>query len=502
VVGVVARSPLQGLLDSLGDSIKFEHLDAGRRMPLASRVGSGIVIDARGHVVTLASVVSGASDVVIVSLLDGRRIEASVTGLDDYSGLAVLQAAVGVESLKPVSFAQSDTVKVGSLVTTLSSPGGDAGGAPVYSVGFVAGLGISPGPVRRGSYIKLNVPSAPGAGGGAVLDTKGRLVGIVFGADAPPAKARGPIRWEAHTPEGQEGATRWKIHVPEEEEPAEPEPVIPPDISIHILEALHRAGVAGGGVSYAVPAGVVRHVSEEILRTGSVKRGWVGVKIEEAEPGEVRLVSVVPGSPAERAGLLPGDRILTYGLGASAEEPLTSSTFLVDSLASASPGTPLRLGLQRDDKRFTISLVLADAPQTPRRRMELNPFPSPPGMRRPILGIDVDQEVDDEARERLGAPPGIGLLVLKVHDESRAEASGMQEGDLLVEALGFPLRTLADLRRALREQGGDEMTVTVIRDRRKVKLEVPPAIAVAPTPQPAPAPPPAPPSRRAPRPRP
>jgi serine protease Do len=158
----------------------------------------------------------------------------------------------------------------------------------------------------------------------------------------------------------------------------------------------------------------------------------------------------------------------------------------------------MKISVLRDDRKLSFALILGESPQTPRRRLGGGPPPFPPMMRRPVLGIEVDQDLDDEVRRRLGAPAGIGLLVVRVQGESRAEEAGMKEGDLIVEALGSPLRTLIDLRHALREQGGREMIVKVIRDRREMTLEVPPAPPAPPAPQ-APPSAPSPSPRRAPR---
>src|SRR5262249_11918254 len=155
---------------------------------------------------------------------------------------------------------------------------------------------------------------------------------------------------------------------------------------------------------YAVPGNLVKRVSDQIIRTGSVRRGWVGMKIEESEPGEVRLLALVPGGPAERAGLLTGDRIVAFD-----DEPLTSSGPLADGISSTPPGTSVKLGLEREGRRMNISIVLGEspAPPSPPRVSSLAPPapapttpPSPPApappmtfrfkMRAPVLGVDLD----------------------------------------------------------------------------------------------------------------
>jgi len=144
-----------------------------------------------------------------------------------------------------------------------------------------------------------------------------------------------------------------------------------------------------------------------------------------------------------------------------------------------------------------VSLALAESPETPFRR-PLAPEVRAFRLRSPVLGVEVDVDTDDETRERLGAPVGVGLLVQKVYNASRAMRAGMKEGDILLEAMGETISDLEDLRRTLRRQGPQVMEIKVMRERREVTLKVPPDLG-APVPPAAPTPPPPPsPSRRPP----
>ena len=485
VVGVIARSRVEDLLDALGQGVHIEgRLEESTGGPMAKRVGSGVVIDSKGHIVTLASVVSGASEISVVSST-GQRLPAQLRGLDDGSGIAVLVLAEPV-SLRPIRFGDSDTLKPGALVTTFASAIGDSGGAAAYSLGFVSGMGVSLGPLHRGSYLRLNAHSAPGGGGGPVLDAQGRLAGIVFGGGGENEPGSAAIRWIEKTPRPE------RVPAPPEDSD---EDVVSPDHSVRILRALHRSWSQGSGVSYAVPGNVVRRVASEIIQSGYVRRGWVGVRIEEDEPGEVDLLSVVPGSPAEAAGLMPGDRIVSYGIGAQSRQTLTSSAVLVDQIASSAPGVTLKLGILRDNAPKTITLVLGEAP--PAARPQEGP-PGMPGMPRlhaslmrmlrPTLGVEIDQAAGEDALRSLGSAQGAGLLILKVHDRSRAQEAGMQAGDLIVEAMGLPISTLESLREALHVQGDHVMPVKVLRQRRELILSVQPVPEPPPPPE-APDPP-------------
>ncbi|HKY32772.1 MAG TPA: PDZ domain-containing protein [Candidatus Polarisedimenticolia bacterium] len=449
VVGVVARARLDQMLEGLGGQIRIEPPRSPRgEEPLARRIGSGVVLDDRGHVATLASVVSGAAEVFVLHA-DGARLQAAVRGVDDDSGLAVL-AVDPHGTLRPPRLGEAEGLKVGSLVTTL---GAARAGSASYSVGFVVGKGVSSGPIRRGPYLKLDAYTAPGAAGGPVFDSAGRLVGILFGAGGPDVP-RGPgvITWETAPGEEQDEAGDTSRER---------------DRRLQVLRSLHRAGSAGAGISYAVPIEVVRRVSEEIIRSGGVKRGWLGVTIESSEPGDVRLTRVFEGSPAQSAGLRVGDRILRVD-----GEPVASAEKLVETIALSPPGRSMRLQVQRQGQRIDVPLVLSQRPGPAPR----HPLPRPERSRRAAMGV-VIEEADDASRRLTGLPEGFGLVVRHVMEDSRAEEAGLRPGDVIVEMGEREIRALADLRAALRSQGSsDPLQVRIMRGRTPLTLPLPPPI--------------------------
>ncbi len=444
VVRVVARSRLEKLLENIGE-VEIDRMHA----PITQRIGSGVVLDRSGHVVTLASVVTGSDEVMIVPN-GGDELTASIRGIDEVSGLSIL-AVQRPEALEPVEFGDSDGLEVGSVVTALAGPAGEH---PSYTLGFVSGTGISTGRSRRGSYIRLDAASRPGSGGAAVFDRQGRFVGLVFGAQVD--RRADAVTWEQ----------AFDVDLDE----------------AGLLKALHRAGEIGGGVSYAVPGNVVRRVSRQLIDSGEVKRSWIGITLEEGEAGRVKLIDVQAGSPADQAGLIKGDTLISLN-----GEPLTLSAVQIDEIVINPPGTRVNVDIRRGDKVLTLPLELGAPPQQ-RRRAPRHSIHSA----HPVLGVRVE-DADASLRTSLGAPPDRGMIVRQVYPGSRAAAAGLRPDDLIVEALGIPARTVHDLHRALDRQPPDEMMeMMILRSGRSLVLQVPPP--PAPPDSPAPPAPTAPPS--------
>jgi serine protease Do len=288
---------------------------------------------------------------------------------------------------------------------------------------------------------------------------------MLFGAEEPRDRARDLLRW--HT---DAASRRAKAPAELEHERKQIE------VSVSsALAALRRPGSEGSAVSYALPANIVRRVTREIIESGTARRGWLGVTVDDRGPGEIVVAEVASNSPAARAGLESGDRVIIVN-----GQPVEGSWTLMQSVASAGPGDPMKIVVLRDGKQVPANVQLGTAP---RQQYSWTFTPSPPLPPRPVLGVRVEQPDADEL-ERLGAPGGAGMLIAEVHEESRAEKAGLLEGDLVIRALGIPVRSLADLRRALRDQPGDKhMEMVVLRAGHEVRLMVPPP------PPPPPAPP-------------
>jgi serine protease Do len=297
---------------------------------------------------------------------------------------------------------------------------------------------------------------------------------MLFGAEEPRDRARDLLRW--HT---DPHATSRRARPPVEIEMEHERRQIEESVS-SALAALKRPGSEGSAVSYALPANIVRRVTREIIESGTARRGWLGVTVDDRGPGEIIVAEVASNSPAARAGLESGDRVIIVN-----GQPVEGSWTLMESVASAGPGDAMKIVVMRDGKQVPANVQLGTAP---RQQYTWTYTPSPPLPPRPVLGVRVEQP-DHEELGRLGAPDGAGMLIAEVHDQSRADQAGLLEGDVIIRALGIPVRSLADLRRALRDQpAGKHMEMVVVRDGHEVNLMVPPPPPPPPAP-PAPAPP-------------
>jgi serine protease Do len=272
--------------------------------------GSGVIVDAqRGYVLTANHVVARVSNVQ-VTLKDGRRFEARVVGRDPDTDIAVLQLK-GAGGLKAIPMGDSDKVEVGDFVLAVGNPFGL--GQTVTS-GIVSALGRT-GLGKQGyeDYIQTDAAINPGNSGGALVNMRGQLIGI----------------------------------------------------NTAILSS------SGGniGIGFAVPINMARRVMEQLIAHGQVRRGRIGVSIQDLPPDGRRaaegalVAEVLPGSAAERAGIRKGDVILAIN-----GVPVRSAAQVRNTVGLTPVGHQVLITLERSGAKYDVNVEVAPANNTPERR--------------------------------------------------------------------------------------------------------------------------------------
>jgi serine protease DegQ len=276
----------------------------------ASSLGSGVIVSASGFVLTNHHVVE-AADEIEVALADGKKLLAKVVGNDPETDLAVLR--VSAENLPSITFGSSDALKVGDVVLAIGNPfgvGQTVTGGIVSALGRT-GLGIN----TFENFIQTDAAINPGNSGGALIDAGGNLVGI--------------------------------------------------------NTAIFSRSGGSMGIGFAIPVSTAKMVLEQIVKTGGVTRGWIGVEVQEITPtlaesfklGGQRgalIAGVLRGGPADKAGVKPGD-VLVEVQG----KPVADPTAMLNLIAALPPGAPARMKLRRQgqDVEATINVGRRPKPQ-------------------------------------------------------------------------------------------------------------------------------------------
>lgn len=272
-------------------------------------LGSGVIVSPEGYILTNNHVVDGA-DEIEVTLSDSRRAIAKVIGTDPETDLAVLR--ITLDRLPVIALGNSDTLQVGDKVLAIGNPFGV--GQTVTS-GIVSALGRNQLGINTfENFIQTDAAINPGNSGGALVDVNGSLLGI--------------------------------------------------------NTAIYSRSGGNMGIGFAIPVSTARQVLEGIVRDGQVMRGWVGVEPAEltAELAEtfglkqtegVIIIGVLQNAPAAKAGLKPGDVLLSV-----AGQDVRSVGELLTAIAALKPGEPVKLGVMRRNQSLTLDVTPSQRPKT------------------------------------------------------------------------------------------------------------------------------------------
>jgi len=385
----------------------------GMRERSTASLGSGVIVSEDGLIVTNEHVVKQATQITVI-LSDGREFAAELVLDDERTDLAVLRIDPEGETLPTVDFRDSDTLEVGDLVLAIGNP---FGVGQTVTLGIVSALARTQVGVSDYSFfIQTDAAINPGNSGGALVTADGRLVGI--------------------------------------------------------NTAIYSRSGGSIGIGFAIPANMVQTVIAAAASGSAIERPWAGLRgqnvtaelapaLNLARPGGVVVNELYPDGPAERAGLRPGDVILTVG--GQAVLDLKSMNY---RLATLGVGKTVGVGIQRKGRELTLDLALEPAPEQP---------PSDPRLlegRQPFGGATV-VNLSPALAESLGiADVWGGVMVLQVERGSPARRLGFRPGDFVLGVNGEAIDDTAELQSVIDAATSNVWQLEVERDGRRVKFEV------------------------------
>ncbi len=372
----------------------FPHIPHHEEQP-SHRSGSGVVVSPDGYILTNNHVIEGASEVV-VTFSDRREAVGKVIGNDPKSDLAVIH--VDVDDLPFLQWGSSAELRVGEPVLAVGAPFGLSSSV---TQGIVSGLGRGGmGITRYEDFIQTDAAINPGNSGGALINADGELIGIN-------------------------------------------------------TAILSRTG-GNHGVGFAISSDMAKRVYHDLVDTGTVRRGYLGVGIQEltAELAKafkreskdgVLVTSVEAGSPAEHAGLIRGDIITEFG-GEVVETPQT----LQRVVTRASVGSATTLIVIREGKAVTFDVRLQEHPDT--RRVA----DSQAGTYDNVLASVKVQPVDQAMAHRLGLNADVsGVVVISHIGDAQSSRTPLMRGDVIIEVNGASIASIRDYERAVTTLSSD-----------------------------------------------
>jgi Do/DeqQ family serine protease len=390
----------------------------GRQIPpqLQRGLGSGVIVTNDGYILTNNHVIDNATKIE-VELSDRRIVSGRLIGADPASDLAVVK--IDDKNLPVLPIGDSNAMRVGDLVLAIGNP---LGVGQTVTMGIVSAKGRATG-AGDGSYedfLQTDAPINQGNSGGALVNTKGELIGI----------------------------------------------------NSQIL-SVSEGNI---GIGFAIPANMASHVMDELRTEGRVRRAQLGVTVQPvtsdlaaslglSETRGAIVSSVESGSAAERAGIKRGDVIVSFN-----GKAVTEFNALRNRVAETKPGTDAAVGIVRDgsDKTLTVKLDEVSANRSARGSSGRGPQADD----KTALGVAVEP-LTPEMAARAGVGRGVkGLLVENVDPDGRAADAGIQAGDVIVEANRKAVNSVDDLRTAARSTADKPLLLLVHRQGRELFVTV------------------------------
>jgi Do/DeqQ family serine protease len=411
VVNVYAAKVVQNRNPLFDDPIFrqfFGGLPGGGGPQVQRSLGSGVIVDSSGLIVTNVHVIEGA-DEVKVALNDKREFEASIVLKDKRSDLAVLRIKDGGARLPFLELGNSDQLQVGDVVLAIGDP---FGVGQTVTHGIVSALARTEvGTSDYQFFIQTDAAINPGNSGGALIDMAGKLVGI--------------------------------------------------------NSAIYSRSGGWQGIGFAIPANMVRVVVASAKSGGkAVQRPWLGAKLQAVtpdiaeslgikRPAGALVANVLAGSPAARAGLKAGDLIVSID-GQGIDDPNAFDY----RFATQPLGGTAKLVFVRGGKEYAAAVPLETAPDRPREEIDIRG-------RSPFTGARVANLSPALADQLQIQNVDSGVVVLAVPDNSIAASFGFRPGDIIVDVNGERIGRTRDLEKAS-ESAARAWRVTIQRGGRRI----------------------------------
>jgi serine protease Do len=346
--------------------------------------GSGVILSSDGYIVTNNHVVADSRDLLVI-LPDSREFPAKVVGADPETDLAVIK--IQAEDLPVIPWGNSSSLAVGQYVLAIGNP---FGLNSTVTLGIVSGLDRGGmGLARFEDFIQTDAAINPGNSGGALVNTHGELVGI--------------------------------------------------------NTAIVSQSGGYQGVGFAVPALLAKPVLDELIKNGKIVRGFIGLAVQEMtsalapwfdlKGSDGALVTdVVPGGPADKAGIRRGDVILQYQ-----GETVKDGQMLLEQVTRAPIGQQIELSVVENGRERKAKAIIGEQPPLPQSRRTRTTR-----LEHPLAGVEV-ADIDEPAIQEYGVNPlSKGAVVSFVEEGSAAELAGIMEGDVIIELNKHPVQSVSE----------------------------------------------------------
>ncbi|WP_035257416.1 Do family serine endopeptidase [Desulfatirhabdium butyrativorans] len=377
-----------------GDQMPREHKEQS--------LGSGFIIDKQGYIVTNNHVIENATKIK-VKLKSGKQFEAELVGRDPSTDIALIKIK-STEPLTELPLGDSDSLQVGQWVVAIGSP---FGLEQTVTAGIISAKGRVIGSGPYDNFLQTDASINPGNSGGPLIDMNGQVIGI------------------------------------------------------------NTAIIASGqGIGFAIPINLAKGVIEQLKTKGSVTRGWLGVVIQDltddmaeyaGSPDKkgAMVMEVMPGQPADAAGMQPKDIIVEVN-----GKPVANSHDLTTLVAGLSVGEKAKITVLRNGKKQNLTIEVAKRPDDTKQLASGEGGSAPSAADE--LGIRVTN-LTPELAKRLKVNQNDGVVVEDVDPEGKAAAAGLSSGDVIKEINHIAIKSTKDYASALSKAKGGKVQMFIWR---------------------------------------